>query len=224
MFSSLVAAGDWVRKVSYHTAWRCWPLLAGLWRAIAPLMKPWCAEEVVPTAENLNLYRRWKSRVWHRDNEPLFGERGDAKLIVSVSFGAQALFRWKGKSCLEGDATLTMVTFLSWMATVRTSFFTVRIPVWNRSGLTSRSVGPGNILLPVPCGQEQCVVCQRVRRFICCCYEGCGVRRFGCILGAPWLVLALLVYLLVCTGLRVTKVCQSLDTPFGRRLVGTLSA
>ena len=102
VFSSLVAAGDWVRKVSYHTAWsvpllsscscshsygqgppvgprtggRCWPLLAGLWRAIAPLMKPWCAEEVVPSAANLNLYRGWKSRVWHRDTEPLFGECG----------------------------------------------------------------------------------------------------------------------------------------------------
>ena len=36
---------------------------------------------------------------WHSDNEPLFGERGEAKLVVSVSFGTQALFKWKGKSC-----------------------------------------------------------------------------------------------------------------------------
>ena len=51
-------------------------------------MKPWCAEEDVPTAANLNLYWRRHSRVgWHSDNEPLFGERGEAKLIVSVSFG-----------------------------------------------------------------------------------------------------------------------------------------
>ena len=61
-FSSLDATGDWVKKGSYHTAWsvpgdsscicsyaygqgpairpqtgeRCWPLLAGVWRAIAP--------------------------------------------------------------------------------------------------------------------------------------------------------------------------------------------
>ena len=35
---------------------RCWPLLIGLWRAIAPLMKPWCAEGDMPTAANLNLY------------------------------------------------------------------------------------------------------------------------------------------------------------------------
>ena len=112
LFSSLDAAGDWVRKGSYHTAWsvplgssctcsyaygqgpairpntgeRCWPLLAGIWRAIAPLMKSWCAEGEVPTAANLNLYRGWRSCVgWHCDDEFLFGKCGDAKLIVSVS-------------------------------------------------------------------------------------------------------------------------------------------
>ena len=56
------------------TGGRCWPLLAGLWRAIAPLMKPWCAEGEVPTAANVNLHRRGNSRVrWHCDDEPLFG-------------------------------------------------------------------------------------------------------------------------------------------------------
>ena len=67
-----------------HAGKRCWPLLAGLWRAIAPLMKPWCAEGSVPTAANHNRYRGWNSCVgWHRDDEPLFGKCGDAKLIVS---------------------------------------------------------------------------------------------------------------------------------------------
>ena len=69
LFLSLLdAAGDRERKGSYHTAWavtcdssctcsyayghgpaigphtgeRCWPLLAVVWRAIAPLMQPWC--------------------------------------------------------------------------------------------------------------------------------------------------------------------------------------
>ena len=128
----LMGAVDWVRKGSYHTAWavpcgslctcsyaygrvpavgphageRCWPLLAGVLRAIALLMKPWCAEEEVPTAANLNLYRGWASCVgWHCDGEPLFGGAGCSKLIVSVSFGSQALFRWKGKSCLDGDVS-----------------------------------------------------------------------------------------------------------------------
>ena len=83
---------------------RCWPLLDRLWRAIAPLMKPWCAEGDVPTAANLNVYRGRSSHVgWHSDDEPLFGKCGEAKLIVSVSFGTQALFKWKGKSCPSND-------------------------------------------------------------------------------------------------------------------------
>ena len=43
--------------VGPYTGERCWPLVASVWRAIAPLMKPWCAEGEVPTAANLNLYR-----------------------------------------------------------------------------------------------------------------------------------------------------------------------
>ena len=58
----------------------------------------------MPSAANLNLYRGRSSYVgWHSDDEPLFGERGEAKLIVSVSFGTQALFKWKGKSCPSND-------------------------------------------------------------------------------------------------------------------------
>ena len=125
-FFALVAACNWVMKgpflyslgglplsscscsyaygrgtaVGPQSGERCWTLLASLWRATAPLMKPWCAEGDVPTAANLNLYRRWRSCVgWDRDDEPLFGECGDAIHIVTVSFGTSALFEWKGKSC-----------------------------------------------------------------------------------------------------------------------------
>ena len=124
LFSLLDAAGDWVTKGSYHTAWAvpgdsscscsylygrgtavgpqsgewCWPLLDRLWRAIAPLMKPWCAEGEVPTAANLNFYRVWNSCVgWHRDDEPL---------IVSVSFGSSAVFRWRRQSCPDDEGHL----------------------------------------------------------------------------------------------------------------------
>ena len=56
----------------------------------------------MPTAANLNLYRGGNSRVsWHSDNEPLFGGSGVHKLIVSVSFGAPVLFKWRGMSCLD---------------------------------------------------------------------------------------------------------------------------
>ena len=132
LFSLHDAAGDWERKGSYRTAWsvpcnsscscsyayghgpaigphtgeRCWPLLARVWRAIAPLMKPWCAEGDLPTAANLNLYRGWKSCVgWHCDDEPLFGKCGDAKLIVSVSLGNFALFTWRRQSCSSDEGS-----------------------------------------------------------------------------------------------------------------------
>ena len=72
-------------------------------------MKPWCAEGEVPTAANLNLYWGLHSRVgWHCDDEPLFGVARSSKLIVSVSFGSQALYRWKGKSCLDGGDILVL--------------------------------------------------------------------------------------------------------------------
>ena len=80
---AFAALAEWVKKGSFLTAWavsplsscscsylygrgtavgpqsgeRCWPLLTGLWRATAPLLKPWCAEGDVPSAANLNLYR-----------------------------------------------------------------------------------------------------------------------------------------------------------------------
>ena len=124
--SAFFAFASWVREGSFLTAWavpplsscscsyvcgrgtavgpqsgeRCW----SLWRPITPQMMPCCAEGDVPSAANLNLYRGRSPRVgWHSDDEPLFGERGEAKLIVSVSFGTQALFKWKGKSCPSKD-------------------------------------------------------------------------------------------------------------------------
>ena len=55
----------------------------------------------------LNLSWGWRSCVgWHRDDELLFGRCGEAKLIVSVSFGSTAVFRWNGKSCSDNEAHL----------------------------------------------------------------------------------------------------------------------
>ena len=100
-------------------------------------------------------------------------------------------------------AGLVMLTFLFWMANVKTSFFTARIPVRNRSGLTLRSVGSSGILLPVLCVQGWCVAYRRVRiEYLLL------LRRGWCIfgtLGVPWSpcaygeVLALLVFPLMST-------------------------
>ena len=69
-------------------------------------MSPWCADGDVPTAANLNLYGGSKSHVaWHCDDEPLFGGNGDPKLIVSLSLGSSATFKWKAKSCSDSEAS-----------------------------------------------------------------------------------------------------------------------
>ena len=181
-FFAFAAFASWVQKGSFLTAWavtplsscscsysygrgttvgpqsgeRCWPLLDRLWRAIAPPMTPWCAEGGVPTAANLNLYRGRSSHVgWHSDDEPLFGERGEAKLIVSVSFGTPALFKWKGKSCPSNDGHSCWlghgdILCHGWSMPGRVpSLYGSRFGNWN--GLTSRSVGSGSMSPPAPC-------------------------------------------------------------------------
>ena len=193
-FSSLAVAGNWERKGSYRTAWavpcdsscicsyaygrgpaigphtgeRCWPLLAGLWRAVAPLMKPGCAEGEVPTAANLNFYRGWKSCVGrHCDDEPLFGKCGDAKLIVSVSLGSSEVFRWRRQSCPTDEGHLCRLghgDILVMDGNARTSSFIGRILAGNRNGLTLRSGGSNSMFPLVLClrlGWH--AVCQRVR-------------------------------------------------------------
>ena len=76
---------------------------SGLWRAVAPLMAPWCTDWKVPTCPNLNFYGSSGSRVrWHSENEGRFGKQWDSKLMVLMSFGASALFQmetwaWSGQ-------------------------------------------------------------------------------------------------------------------------------
>ena len=52
-----------------------------------------CGGQSLPAA-NLNFHRGRSSH----------GKRREAKLIVSVSFGIHALFKWKGKSCPDSAA------------------------------------------------------------------------------------------------------------------------
>ena len=60
----------------------------------------------VPTCANMNLNGGLGSRVrWHSDDEGLFGTQGESKLIVSTSFGASALFRWKPGPRLYSEAS-----------------------------------------------------------------------------------------------------------------------
>ena len=59
-----------------------------------------------PFARILNFYGGSGSRVrWHSDNEGLFGKQEESKLIVSLSFGVSALFKWKPGPSLDSDAS-----------------------------------------------------------------------------------------------------------------------
>ena len=89
-----------------HTGRGCFRILSSVWRALAPLMSPWCADGDVPAAANLSLYGGSKSHVaWHCDDESLFGGNGDPKLIVSLSLGSSVTFKWKAKSCSDSEAS-----------------------------------------------------------------------------------------------------------------------
>ena len=97
------AYGRWV-AVGPQTGERSWELLRDLWRAVAPLMAPWCAKEDAPTSVNLGYYGGSGLCVrWRRDDEALFGGQ-ESKLIISVNVGFSALFRWKPRSSLECDS------------------------------------------------------------------------------------------------------------------------
>ena len=65
-----------------------------LWGRVESLLTPCCAKGEVPTGVNLNRYAGKGSCVpWHRDNERLFGHRGEPKVIVSMSLGHSVLFK-----------------------------------------------------------------------------------------------------------------------------------
>ena len=138
-----------------------------------------------------------------------------------MSFGTQALFKWKGKSCPDGEASLCCLghgdilvmdghchdEFLHCACCVPLDLATYCF-----LSLADRSC----VLFANACAG-----------FICGCCEGCGVRRFVGILGASWSLVHMGSTSSFCLPphrTRVTKVCVSLDTLFGRKSVGALSA
>ena len=100
------------------------PLLAGVWRAIAFLMKPWCAEEEVSIAANLLSGMEIVCVGWHRDDEPLFGKFGFFQM-EDVS---------PVRTMKDTCAALAMVALLSWMVNVRMSSFIGWTLAGNRNG------------------------------------------------------------------------------------------
>ena len=229
VFFALLAAGDWAVPLS-SCSYSCahgqgtavGPLLTGLWGAIAPLMKPWCAEGEVPAAANLNLYRGRNSHVgWHSDSEPLFVERGETKLIVSVSFGARRSSNGRvspvqtndGNSCWLDDGDILVMD-----GQCRYEFH------------HCTAVGSNNMLHPVLLLKTDVICCLPT------CSQGLSAPvsemveewQFGDFLVSPWCLVhtgcASFASLPLCVyGAWVPKVCLLLDTPCGRRSVEALS-
>ena len=192
-------------------------------------MKPWCAEGEVPTAANLNPHRGWNSCVgWHRDDEPMFGECGEAKLIVSVSFGDAAVFRWRRQSCPNDEGHLSCLghgDILVKDGQCQDEFLIVRILAGNKNGSTLRSGVSNNMFPPVLCSrQEWHVVCQRMRRvYPFLLWRILGMAFFGLFGFSSWcLGSASFASLPVVHKTWVTSVRLLLDTPFRRRSVGAL--
>ena len=109
----------WMEKRTYSTAWvtpthaclcpykygrgaavgpqscnSIWNGVMGLWGRVVLLLTPWCSLRELPTGVNLNRYAGWGSSIpWHSDDEPLFGDQGDPKVIVSMGLGSSVDFR-----------------------------------------------------------------------------------------------------------------------------------
>ena len=180
----------------------------------------------MPTAANLNLYRRWNSCVgWHCDDEPLIGECGEAKLIVSVSFGTHALSSWKGKSCPDGEANsccLDHGDILVMDGQCQDRFLHCTSPglEQDRINVTFRWI------------KQHAPSCSFLRAGVVCCLPTCaqgssvpvtgmvGDGSFGAfwvLLGALciWGVLAWLVYPSVCTWLGLQRCTFCWTRPLG---------
>ena len=163
-------------------------------------------------------------------------ESGHAKLIVSVSLGSSAVFRWRRQSCLDDEGHLCCLGHGDILVmdghVIRTSSLIVRILAGNRNGSTLRSVGSNNMFPHVLClrtvsGMLFANVCAG---FISFCYGELGdLAVFGLhgfslvpcrILGG---CLALLVYTpVVYRVLGHIRSCLLLDKPFGWRSVSAL--
>ena len=168
---------------------------------------------------------------WHRDDEPLFGECGDAKLIVSVSFGSSAVFRWRRQSCPDDEGHLCWLGHGDVLVTdgqCQDEFLHRMDPGWEqeRINVTFRWV------------KQHASPCLLLGTGVACCLPTCAqgspvpvVENSGIgIFGAFWLLFGALVHmggagfasLPVVYKAWVTSVCLLLDTPFGRRSVEAL--
>ena len=153
-----------------------------------------------------------------------------AKLIVSVSFGSSALFRWRRQSCSDGEGHLCWLghgDILVMDGQCQDEFLHC-----TSSGRDLERINDTFRWI------KQHALCPFLKAGVACCLPTCaqgssvpntGNFCFGLFLGF-WISLQRLVHMgsssfsglpFVCKTW-VTLVCLLLDTPFGRRSVGAL--
>ena len=119
------------------------------------------------------------------------GERGDPKLIVSVSFGTRAVFTWKGKSCPESEDSscwLDHGDLLVMGGQCQDEFLhcTDPGPEQERVNIACRWIKQHDascslLRTGVACCLPTCAQC-----FTCFCYGVCGVWRCLGIFWGSW--------------------------------------
>ena len=155
---------------------------------------------------------------------------GDSKL--TVSFGSRALFKWKGKSCSDSEASSCCIGHgdILVMGHCEDEFLHCtnpglereRIDVsfrWMKRHTASCTLRTGVVCCLPTCAQGSSAAVTR--------WVGDGIfGHAGVSLGSRVFggVLALLSFSPHVYRTRVTEVCLSLDTPVGRRSAGASSA
>ena len=149
-----------------------------------------------------------------------FGECGEAKLVVSVSFGTRAPLKWKGKSCSNSEARscwLDHGDVLIMDGQCQDEFLHCTDPglEQERINIAFRWIKRRVATCPfLGTGVDCCLPAWWAGPFL---LERClGVALCSVILRCPrgsvlfkWEVLALLVYLLMCTGLWLRRCAPS---------------
>ena len=186
----------------------------------------------MPTATYLDLYRGWRSCVGlHCGDGPLFGECGDAKLIVSVSFGSSAVFRWRRQSCPYDEGHLCWLghgDILVMDGRCQDKFLHRTDPCREQERIndTFRWVKQHASPLSFAWDRSGTPFANKCAVFIRSFYGECWfwyflVFWFLLSVLCKWRVTSL-ASLPVLHKTWVTLVCLLLDTPFGRRSVGAL--
>ena len=213
---ALVSGLGWALRSTYRTAWAAAPRcrcpssygassgtsnrrallgVAGLWWAVAPLMALWYSAGEVPTSANLNSYGGSGSCVrWHSNDEGLFWDCGDPKVIVSLSLGSSALFKWKPWPCSDGEER-EFVLVAPWGLLVMDRRY--------QDGYlhcTDHRLGGERVNVNLPVDQEPCTSMSLGLRVVCClptCVKSSPVSTSASL---AWPGLFLSVCLLVLLG------------------------